>query len=133
MRGSAKRFAVLKDKGELQTPVMAGVFSGPTLSNFGTAHSAHLKAPSISYCHGYNHCLGQIHWQLKTRCRGPAAYGQHVQLQQTSRRNKTWDAIHEFEQATKVNPETIEGYIVLSHLYDTQGKRNADSSQTGPL
>lgn len=121
MRGKVQN-AVLKDKGELQTPVMAGVFSGPTLS-IAVPPTVNREAPLTVTAMATTIASGKSTGSLKPGAVDLAAYGQHVQLgNKLVEENKTWDAIHEFEQATKANPETIEGYIVLSHLYDTQGR-----------
>lgn len=115
---------VLKDKGEVQTPVMAGVFSGPILQ-LSTPPTINREAPTSLPGDGVIASASP-----GSRSIGSAgaldfsAYVEHVRLgNQLVEQNKTWDAIHEFELATKANPGTIEGYITLAQLYDQQGRR----------
>lgn len=114
---------VLKDKGEVQTPVMAGVFSGPSLM-LSTPPTVNREAPTTLPGDGV---IASV--TPGSRSVGSAgaldfsAYVEHVRLgNQLVEQNKTWDAIHEFELATKANPGTIEGYITLAQLYDQQGR-----------
>ncbi|CAN5230367.1 hypothetical protein BH11CYA1_BH11CYA1_29000 [soil metagenome] len=114
---------VLKDKGEMQTPVMAGVFSGPSLM-LSTPPTVNREAPTSLPGDGVVASAAP-----GSRSIGSAgaldfsAYVEHVRLgNQLVEQNKTWDAIHEFELATKANPGTIEGYITLAQLYDQQGR-----------
>ncbi len=112
---------VLKDKGEMQTPVMAGVFSGPSL-NISAPPSVTREAPitlpadALASATPGSRSIGGGGLDF-------SAYVEHVRLgNQLVEQNKTWDAIHEFELATKANPETIDGYITLAELYDMQGR-----------
>lgn len=114
---------VLKDKGEVQTPVMAGVFSGPSLV-LSAPPTVNREAPTAlpadsavaSAAPGSRSIGGAGALDF-------SAYVEHVRLgNQLVEQNKTWDAIHEFELATKANPSTIEGYITLAQLYDVQGR-----------
>ncbi|MFA6212041.1 MAG: tetratricopeptide repeat protein [Candidatus Obscuribacterales bacterium] len=114
---------VLKDKGEVQTPVMAGVFSGPSLL-LSTPPTVNREAPTslpgdgvIASATPGSRSIGSA------GALDFSAYVEHVRLgNQLVEQNKTWDAIHEFELATKANPGTIEGYITLAQLYDQQGR-----------
>lgn len=116
--------AVLKDKGEVQTPMMAGVFAGPNL-NLSVNPTVTREAPvTVAMSEGVSK---PVPGSRSTGAGGAAldltAYGEHIRLgNKLVEQNKTWDAIHEFEAATKANPSTIEGYIVLSELYDNQGR-----------
>lgn len=116
---------VLKDKGEVQTPVMAGVFSGPSLL-LSTPPTVNREAPTTLPGDGLIASAAPGSRSLAGGSAGAldfSAYVEHVRLgNQLVEQNKTWDAIHEFELATKANPGTIEGYITLAQLYDQQGR-----------
>jgi tetratricopeptide (TPR) repeat protein len=116
---------VLKDKGEIQTPVMAGVFSGPSLL-LSTPPTVNREAPTALPGDGIIASAAPGSRSLAGGSAGAldfSAYVEHVRLgNQLVEQNKTWDAIHEFELATKANPGTIEGYITLAQLYDQQGR-----------
>lgn len=115
--------SVLKDKGEVQTPVIAGTFSGPTL-NISAPPTVSREAPVTAPIDEKN--------QPKAKGNGSrslagapdfSAYVEHVRMgNKLVEENKTWDAIHEFEQATRANPGTIEAYIVLGQLYGEQDR-----------
>lgn len=111
--------SVLKDKGEVQTPVMSGVFAGPNL-NLSVPPLVNREAPITTPT-----SEGSSPTPSGSRTTGGAvdltAYGEHIRLgNKLVEQNKVWDAIHEFEAATKANPGTIEGYITLAKLYDNQ-------------
>jgi Tfp pilus assembly protein PilF len=112
---------VLKDKGEMQTPVMAGVFSGPSLILSAPPtvnHEAPVTMPDLPGAGGpaKGKSTGGGNYDLST-------YVEHMNRgAKLAEQNKTWDAIHEVEAATKANPGTIEGYIVLAQLYDDQNR-----------
>jgi len=113
---------VLKDKGEMQTPVMAGVFSGPAL-NISTAPSVTREAPISLPSDALASTITPGSRSIGSGGPNFSAYVEHMRLgNELVNRNKTWDAIHEFELATKANPETIDGYITLAELYDLQGR-----------
>jgi tetratricopeptide (TPR) repeat protein len=115
--------SVLKDKGELQTPIMAGIFSGPSLvlSSPPTINrEAPIMSPTVT-------TGGAAPARGKGTGGGGnndlSAYKEHkVAGAELYKQKKVWDAIHEYELATKVNPGTIEGYIVLAQLYDQQNR-----------
>jgi len=113
--------SVLKDKGEMQTPIMAGIFSGPSLV-LSTPSTINREAPIVmpTVTGGGINKSGGKSTNAGADLRD---YVEHKNLgTQLYKQNKVWDAIHEYELATKVNPETIEGYIVLAQLYDEQNR-----------
>ncbi len=107
---------VLRDKGEMQTPVMASAFVGPPLM-LGVPPSVSRSAPYLV---------------LPSEQEAPAgtkiapgtslvSYAQHMRLaNQLIARHKLWDAAHELEQATQLNPGSVEAYIVSADVYDAQ-------------
>lgn len=115
--------SVLKDKGEVQTPIMAGIFAGPPL-NLAVPPSVTREAPlTLSTSEGPAKTVAGS--KIGTGVVDLTAYGEHLRLgNKLAQENKVWDAIHEFELAGKANPGTVEGYIVLSRLYDSQGRFN---------
>ncbi|MBI4533761.1 MAG: tetratricopeptide repeat protein [Candidatus Melainabacteria bacterium] len=108
---------VLKDKGELQTPVMSGVFAGPSLV-LGLPPTLTRSAPQL------------ISLPIATPGAIPrqvggdlASYAGHMRLaSKLIDEHKLWDAAHELEKATALNPGSVEGYIVLADVYDSQGR-----------
>jgi tetratricopeptide (TPR) repeat protein len=117
---------VLKDKGELQTPIMAGIFSGPSLV-LSAPPTVTREAPIMlpGNAAGGNTAANATTGRGKatSAANDLSAYVEHKNLGSSLyKQNKVWDAIHEYELATKINPGTIEGYIVLSQLYDEQNR-----------
>ncbi|HEY9868963.1 MAG TPA: caspase family protein, partial [Candidatus Obscuribacterales bacterium] len=93
---------VVRDKGELQTPIMAGAFTGPSLI-LGLPPSVSRPAPtSAPVLSGSSAPLVRQGGDL-------AAYAQHMRLaSQLIDQNKLWDAVHELEQAAQLNPASVE-------------------------
>ncbi|MBI5175000.1 MAG: tetratricopeptide repeat protein [Candidatus Obscuribacter sp.] len=115
--------SVLKDKGEVQTPIMAGIFAGPPL-NLAVPPSVTREAP-LTVPTSEGPAKATAGSKVGTGAIDLTAYGEHIRLgNKLAQENKVWDAIHEFELAGKANPGTVEGYIVLSRLYDSQGRFN---------
>jgi len=109
--------SVYKDKGEMQTPVMSGIALGPSLV-VGAPPTISRQAPitlrSVTSGGGGGKDCSSGDF---------SAYGQHIRMgSELYKKNKVWDAIHEYEMATKLNPSTIEGFIILANLYDEQSR-----------
>jgi tetratricopeptide (TPR) repeat protein len=117
--------SVLKDKGELQTPIMAGIFSGPSLI-LSAPPTVNREAPIIMPVNTASSTAGSTavaRGKSTTPANDLSAYKEHKALgAQLYKQNKVWDAIHEYELATKINPGTIDSYIVLAQLYDEQNR-----------
>ena len=108
--------AVLKDKGEVQTPVMSGSFCGPALvvgAAPGETHQAPLTVPLSTDT---------------TNSRGKAVcdlsmYGEKMrEARRLIEANKLWDATHSLEAAIKANPESVEARLVAADVYDAQAR-----------
>jgi len=106
---------VLREKGELQTPVMAGTFVGPKLILGAPATINRLSPYSVS-----------VPGATNTSAQAPvnlSEYAQHMQLaKQLQNEHKLWDAAHELEISTKLNPGSLEAYLAAANVYDDQGR-----------
>jgi len=116
--------SVLKDKGELQTPVIGGGFSGgaPMLSVVpASAHAAPILLPdssnaTLSTTPGSRSVGGGDAVDLTD-------YVGHMQkANELINQHKLWDATHELALATKSNPDSIEAFLVQADILDQQGK-----------
>ncbi|MBY0549872.1 MAG: tetratricopeptide repeat protein [Candidatus Obscuribacterales bacterium] len=107
---------VLKDKGEVQTPVLTGTFSGPPLQ-IGIKPGI-LRAAPITYAVG----------DVDSKSANSASidlsqYGEHMRkARELMDANKFWDASHELSLATKNNPDSVEAQLTSSDVYDLQGR-----------
>lgn len=110
--------SVLRDKGEMQTPVIAGAFTGPSLI-LGVPPSIVRSAPAsvplpASSASGKSFGGGNMSDYVEKMKAAHALIDQH----------KFWDASHELEQATKLNPTSVEAFLVSSDVLDAQGRYN---------
>ncbi len=107
---------VLRDKGEMQTPVIASAFTGPgvVLSVPSSApRSAPYTVPQLLESHD-----SQSKMLPGTNL---VSYTQHMQLaNQLIDQHKLWDATHELEQASSLNPTSVEAYLVSADVYNAQ-------------
>ncbi len=110
--------SVLREKGEMQTPVMAGAFIGPSLV-IGVPPSVQRLAPASAALAGGPTFAGQ-----KVLPGGSlASYSQHMRLaKKLVDENRLWDAVHELEQAVTLNPQSVEANIILAEAYDLQSR-----------
>ncbi len=112
--------SVLKDKGEVQTPVMSGTFYGPKLV-LAVAPSENHEAPVTI-------ALGSEEGRQSGKSANSAGldlttYGEKMRsARNLIASNKLWDASHELEAAIKANPESVEAQLVASDLYDSQSR-----------
>jgi len=115
--------SVLKDKDEMQTPKMAGDFQGPSLV-LSTPPSVIREAPVTLPGDTISSAAAPANaGKTAGGSNNFSAYVGHItEGAKLQKANKTWDAIHEYEMATRANPGTIEAYIVLAELYDDQGR-----------
>lgn len=117
---------VLRDKGEMQTPIMAGAFTGPGLV-LGVPPSVTRSAPYAMLEQAGAAPASQSKMLPGTNL---VSYSQHMQLaNQLIDQNKLWDAAHELEQATKLNPTSVEAFLVSADVYDAQ-KRFAEALES---
>lgn len=108
---------VLKDKGEVQTPIMSGSFMGPKLVLDVTPSENH-QAPVT------------VPLSTDTSSGGKAAavydlstYGEKMRsARQLIEQNKLFDASHDLEAAIKANPNSVEARLVSADVYDAQGR-----------
>src|SRR5262249_51369238 len=50
-------------------------------------------------------------------------YAQHMHLaKQFESEHKLWDAAHELEISTKLNPASVDAYLAAATVYDSQGR-----------
>lgn len=110
---------VLKDKGEVQTPVMSGSFMGPQLV-LGSAPSETHTAPVTVPLSSDGPSSGK-----STGTYDLATYGEKMRnARRLIESNKLFDATHELETAIKSNPDSVEARLVIADVYDTQGRFN---------
>lgn len=111
---------VLKDKGELQTPVMASALTGPSFVVNATpsiTRPAPVTVPYSSEDPSASAAAG------KSPGLNFASYGAHKSAAETLiRQHKLWDAIHELQLAVKDNPSSVDAYLALADAFDEQGR-----------
>lgn len=111
---------VLKDKGEVQTPVLSGAFTGPPLQ-LGVKPGVTRPAP-ITFMPGDNGGVSAG----KTTDSGSvdlSQYGEHMRkAQELMDSNKFWEASHELNLAVKNNPDSVEAQLTAADVYDLQGR-----------
>lgn len=115
--------AVLKDKGELQTPVLGGTFAGgsPMLSVApASAHAAPIVLPDSS-------STTQVAQEPGARSVAGALdltdYVGHMQkAHDLISQHKLWEANHELALAAKSDPDSVEAYLVQADILDQQAK-----------
>ena len=108
--------SVLKDKGELQTPVIAGHFNGPDLvisTPATVTHPAPQVVPLTGHLSGSN--------SGKSFTDGIAEYVEHMRNAHAYiDQHKLWEASHELAEATKLNPSSVEAFLVYADVLDEQ-------------
>lgn len=116
--------AVLKDKGEMQTPVLAGAFSGPSLI-LSTPASVTREAPVTLPFTTETASPGSRTASLTPGRLNFSDYATHLRNGlRLADQHKLWDAIHEFELAIKLNPTSIEANLIAASIYDQQGRKS---------
>ncbi|MGH9549527.1 MAG: tetratricopeptide repeat protein, partial [Terriglobales bacterium] len=120
--------AVLKDKGEIQTPVMGGAFAGSPLSlSIATAspHAAPILLPDSSGGEGATASDGSHSTPTMAGAVDLTEYVAHMRAaNKLIEERKLWDAIHELQEAVKQNPGSIEANLVAAEIYDDQERYN---------
>lgn len=106
---------VLREKGEMQTPVMSGTFVGPRLVLGITPAVSRVSPYMVSTPSG------------STTAQQPpvnlSEYAQHMHLaKQLESEHKLWDAAHELEISTKLNPTSVDAFLAAANVYDGQGR-----------
>lgn len=109
---------VLREKGEMQTPVLAGSFAGPRLVL--NVPPKEIKPAPITIP------LSSAETTVATAdAKGEdlTTYGQKMRLaNELIDQGKLFDAMHELENAIRSNPTSIEAHLVLSDVLDAQDK-----------
>lgn len=108
---------VLREKGEMQTPVLAGSFAGPRLVLNVPPSQIHPAPITIP--------LSGDAASTESSAKGDdfATYGQQMRTaQQLIEQGKYFDAMHELNDAIKSNPSSVEAQLVLSDVLDLQSK-----------
>lgn len=109
---------VLKDKGEVQTPVMSGSFCGPSLVLSAAPTEIH-TAPITIPLQGE----GGTRSGKSAGVTDLTTYGEKMRsARNLIASNKLWDATHELEAAIKANPESVEARLVAADVYDAQAR-----------
>lgn len=112
--------AVLKDKGQLQTPSLAGNFQGPPLV-LGVKSAFNHEAPITVELSSE---AGNVNLDKEAGERSVvnfAGYGQHMRsAMQYINEKKLWDAAHVLEQAIKANPQSVEAFLIGADVFDAQ-------------
>lgn len=109
--------AVVSEKGEMQTPVMAGNFSGPRLV-LGLKPGSPRPAP-ITYA------IGEASAGDQGKAAGSdlAMYGEFMrEARKFIGDNKFWDAGHALVEALKKNEASVEAQLLSADVYDQQGR-----------
>jgi tetratricopeptide (TPR) repeat protein len=108
---------VLREKGEMQTPVLAGNFAGPRLILSVPAKETRPAPVTIP--------LSGDASVTSSSAKGDdlAEYGQLMrQAQSLINEGKYFDAMHELDNAIRANPSSVEAQLVLSDVMDAQAK-----------
>lgn len=115
--------AVLRDKGQLQTPVIGGSMTARKLVLSAPPAVKRVAPITIAFASSDNGQSG-----VTDGARGAAAmdlsdYGQRMRNANNFRNShKNWDAIHELQAAQKINPTSIEAFVQASDILDEQGR-----------
>jgi protein O-mannosyl-transferase len=106
---------VLKEKGEMQTPVMSGLFKGPRLV-LGVPPMAPHDSPFVVINGVSTNQTGADIVNLSD-------YAQHMkEAKSLEDSHKPWDALHELELSIKANPSSVEAYLAAANVFDSQGR-----------
>jgi tetratricopeptide (TPR) repeat protein len=106
---------VLKEKGEMQTPVMSGLFKGPKLV-LGVPPSTPHASPFVVIDGVTTNKTGADMINLSD-------YAQHMkEAKSLEDSHKPWDALHELELSMKANPTSVEAYLAAANVFDAQGR-----------
>ncbi|HEY9677518.1 MAG TPA: tetratricopeptide repeat protein [Drouetiella sp.] len=112
---------VLKDRGELQTPVMATALTGSSFV-LNSAPTVNRQAP-VTVPYGSDTAGAGSTADGKSSTLNFASYGAHKgAAENLIRQHKLWDAIHELQLAVKDNPSSVDAYLSLADAYDEQGR-----------
>jgi tetratricopeptide (TPR) repeat protein len=116
---------VLKDKGEVQTPVMGGNFQGQKLVLGvppATPHASPFsaddtnKASTSTISGGAGHTRDDDNVDL-------AAYAEHMRTAKSlESQHKFWDASHELDLSIRANAHSVEAYLASAKIFDSQGR-----------
>ncbi len=113
---------VLKEKGEIQTPIMSGVFKGPKLVLSVTPSAPHespftgsdLSSSSKGVTGAVTGSTGALNLP---------EYAEHMhEAKGLESKHKFWEAAHELELSMKANPSSVEAYLAAAQVYDSQGR-----------
>jgi Tfp pilus assembly protein PilF len=118
---------VLKEKGELQTPVMGGVFRGQQLV-LGVPPSAPHASPFSGLTDavppgspGSTGSSGSKDGSKETV--DLVDYSAHMkEAKSLEAQHKLWDASHELDLSIKANPHSVEAFLASAKVYDSQGR-----------
>lgn len=112
---------VLKDKGELQTPVMASALAGPSF--VVNAPPSITRPAPVTVPYSSEDPSASAASAGKSPGLNFASYGAHKSAAETLiRQHKLWDAIHELQLAVKDNPSSVDAYLALADAFDEQGR-----------
>lgn len=113
--------AVLKDRGEMQTPIMVGTGSKLLID---VIPSVVREAPETIPLSTSSETVASASTDdTRKPVKDFATYGQHVRTAvKLADDNKMWEAAHEIEEAIKLNPSSVQVYLMASDVYDEQGR-----------
>ena len=113
---------VLKDKGELQTPVMGGVFKGQQLI-LGVPPSAPHASPFSGLADAVPPGSTASTKDGPKETVNLAEYSAHMkEAKSLESQHKLWDASHELDLSIKANSHSVEAYLASAKVYDSQGR-----------
>jgi tetratricopeptide (TPR) repeat protein len=118
---------VLKEKGELQTPVMGGTFKGQQLI-LGVAPASPHASPFAGLTDavppgsaGSANSASSKDGTKETV--DLAEYSSHMkEAKSLESQHKLWDASHELDLSIKANPHSVEAFLASAKVYDSQGR-----------
>ena len=109
---------VLREKGEMQTPVIAGNFAGPKLVLAVPPSQSHPAPVTIALS---SDSASPHHSEAKGD--DLSEYGNQMRAAQTLiDQGKMFEAMHELDAAIKSNPTSVEAQLVMADVQDAQSK-----------
>ncbi len=115
--------SVLKEKGEMQTPILAAASQGSKLVIAARPSAPH-EAPYV-VLDGAALPTAPTHSAARGSSKGYnfGEYAQHIrEAKNLQAAHRYWDAVHEAELSLKSDPRSIEACLVAAEIYDSQGR-----------
>jgi Tfp pilus assembly protein PilF len=108
--------AVRLDKGETQTPVLGGTFNGPDLVLALPPTVIRTAPPAVPFTNPTGPDA------TKSFTSSVAEYVYHMRNAHSFMDKRKWfEALHELESATRLEPNSVEAFLVYADVLDAQG------------